>query len=60
MFRWISQYHRATKQTKLFIINWAIYMILIIVSTVYVYSRLDFVRSGPHQSEKIKQTKNSL
>lgn len=33
--------------TRWFIFQWAVYFILIVLSTVYVYARLDFVRTKP-------------
>lgn len=54
MLYWLRMYFQATGQTKLFVINWAIYMLLIIVTTIYVYARLDFVRSGPHNTSDTK------
>lgn len=45
MFRWIQQFFNASSQTKYFALNWAIYGILIILTTVYCYARLDYVRS---------------
>lgn len=46
-----NSFFRATGQTKVFVINWAIYMFLIIATTIYAYARLDFVRSGPPQEQ---------
>ncbi|MBA3816592.1 MAG: hypothetical protein H0X29_08760 [Parachlamydiaceae bacterium] len=45
MFKWFEQYQAASKQTKYFILNWIIYGLAIIITTVYCYGRLDFVRS---------------
>jgi hypothetical protein len=43
---WISKYREASSQTKYFILNWILYGILIIASTLYCYGRLDYVRTG--------------
>lgn len=45
MFKWLKQYQAASPQTKYFIFNWIIYGLAIIITTVYCYGRLDFVRS---------------
>lgn len=45
MFKWAKRYQVASRQTKYFILNWIIYSLAIIITTVYVYGRLDFVRS---------------
>lgn len=45
MFKWVKQYQTASRQTKYFIFNWIIYTLAIIITTVYCYGRLDFVRS---------------
>lgn len=46
MFKWIEEYQQANPQIKFFVINWVIYSIAILVTTVYCYARLDFVRSN--------------
>lgn len=43
--RWIRQYNQATSQTKYFVLNWLIYGLAILITTIYCYARLDFVRS---------------
>lgn len=45
MIQWIRQFNQANAQTKYFILNWVIYGLAIIISTLYCYGRLDFVRS---------------
>ena len=45
MLKWVRQLSEASYETKMFALNWAIYLILIIVTTVYCYARLDYVRS---------------
>lgn len=46
MFKWIQQYREANSHTKYFIINWALYGILIIASTIYIYVQLAYVKSS--------------
>lgn len=59
MFKWIEQYREANPQTKYFVLNWLIYGIAIIVTTIYCYGRLDFVRSNKTApSEKQHTTEN--
>lgn len=55
MFKWIQQFRDADPHTRYFIINWALYGILIVASTVYVYARLDYVRSTPPKHKKTEQ-----
>lgn len=45
MLKWIRQYRDSPKEIKIFTINWLIYGLVIIITTVYCYGRLDFVRS---------------
>lgn len=45
MMTWIQQFRRANPKTRWFIFNWAIYILLMIVTTIYCYARLDYVRS---------------
>jgi hypothetical protein len=45
MIHWLKSFKEADSQTKYFILNWGVYGIAVIVSTVYCYSRLDYVRS---------------
>lgn len=45
MFQWYRQFKNANSETKWFILNWAVYGLAIIITTVYCYARLDFVRS---------------
>lgn len=45
MLKWLKKYNEASSQTKYFIINWLVYGLAIIITTVYCYARLDFVRS---------------
>lgn len=43
--KWISDFSKASSRTKWFIFNWAIYGVAIVVTTIYCYARLDYVRS---------------
>lgn len=45
MFRWIKQFVQSSRQTKFFVLNWFIYGLALVVTTIYCYARLDFVRS---------------
>lgn len=45
MMDWFMQFIEAKRETKWFILNWVVYMILLIVTTLYCYARLDYVRS---------------
>lgn len=45
MFKWLDQYNEASPQIKYLILNWLVYGLVIIITTVYCYARLDFVRS---------------
>lgn len=45
MFRWLKLYNDASAQTKVFVLNWLVYGLAILITTVYCYARLDFVRS---------------
>lgn len=49
MFKWITALKDANPKTRYFAFNWAIYGIAIIVTTLYCYARLDYVRSGKTQ-----------
>ncbi|QLH37493.1 MAG: hypothetical protein HWD61_03320 [Parachlamydiaceae bacterium] len=59
MFNWIKQYREANPHTKYFILNWALYGLLIIASTLYVYGRLNYVRSTPSSEQQKKNETNS-
>lgn len=45
MLSWIRQFREANAQTKYFILNWILYGLAIILTTLYCYGRLDYVRS---------------
>lgn len=45
MFNWLNEYRKASAQTHYFFLTLAVYGIAMLVTTVYVYARLDYVRS---------------
>ena len=45
MFEWLREYTEANPQTRYFVLNGLIYGLAIIITTLYCYGRLDFVRS---------------
>lgn len=45
MIQWLMQFKSASRETKWFVLNWLLYGVLIIATTVYCYARLDYVRS---------------
>jgi hypothetical protein len=45
MFKWLKEYNEASSQTKYFVLNWLVYGLAILITTVYCYACLDFVRS---------------
>jgi hypothetical protein len=56
MLTLIQKFREASFQTKFFVLNWIVYTIAIIVTTIYAYARLDFVRSYD-VSKKIENNK---
>lgn len=52
MNQWMKQFNEASYQTKLFIFMAALYGISLIVTTVYSYARLDYVRSYKIESDQ--------
>ena len=62
MFKWLRQYNQASAQTKYFVLNCLVYGLAILITTVYCYARLDFVRSyatpGVVEAHKNAQLKN--
>lgn len=50
MQQWMKRYNEATPQTKFFVWNAVIYSLAILITTIYCYGRLDFVRSYPSPS----------
>lgn len=45
MLTWIKQFRSANRQTQYFVLNWLLYGVAIVLTTVYCYGRLDYVRS---------------
>ncbi len=45
MFKLLKRYNQANPQIKYFAINWLVYGLAILITTVYCYARLDYVRS---------------
>lgn len=45
MFKWLKAYNEATSQTQYFFLTLAVYGLALLATTVYVYARLDYVRS---------------
>jgi len=45
MLEWLKRYNEASSQTKYFILNWLVYGLAIIITTVYCFARLNYVRS---------------
>lgn len=53
--KWLLQFTNASSKTKWFIFNWAIYAIVMIVTTLYCYARLNYVRSYTLSSQEQSQ-----
>lgn len=53
---WIQKFRDASNETKWFIFNWFFYGAIIVLTTIYCYARMDFVRTGPSQQQE--QTKS--
>jgi hypothetical protein len=47
MIKWLKEYSDSTAQTKSFVLNGLVYGLAMVITTVYCYARLDFVRSYP-------------
>lgn len=45
MLRWLKAYNDSSAQTKYFTLNAIVYGLAIVITSVYCYGRLDFVRS---------------
>ena len=43
--QWFKQFISTNRQTKYFILNWALYAVILVLTTAYCYARLDYVRS---------------
>lgn len=55
MFKWLQAYNKASAQTKVFVLNWLVYGLAIILTTVYCYARLDYVRSYKTAPSQVHQ-----
>lgn len=51
MLRFFRMLRHADSKTRWFYFQYIIYMLAIILSTVYAYARLDFDRTGPQKTE---------
>lgn len=51
MLKWLF---KSGLRTQFFYLNWGIYALALILTTVYCYARLDFVRSGSHPTKQVK------
>lgn len=58
MLCWVRQFKDASPQTKYFVLTWFIYGITLIITTIYCYGRLDYVRS--YRTDKAKLNEQSL
>lgn len=54
---WLRKFPAAKPQTKFFIINWTFYFILMLVTTFWVYARIEYVHSTRQQPQE--QTDNT-
>ncbi len=52
MFQWIKTLKNADNKARWFYFQYIIYLIAIILSTIWAYARLDFVRSYDEKQEK--------
>jgi len=59
MFKWLDEYGESRTQTKYFVLNALIYGLAILVTTVYCYARLDFVRSYRSPTEALIEKNES-
>lgn len=59
MSNWLKAYNEASAQTKFFILTWLIYGLALLITTVYCYGRLDFVRSYPRPSTDTNYTQEA-
>lgn len=45
MIQWMIKFQEARPQTKYFILTWFVFGLALVLSTLFVYGRLDYVRS---------------
>ena len=55
MFKWFKLYNGANPKTRYFVLNVLIYGLTLLITTIYCYARLDYVRSYP--SPAVTETK---
>lgn len=55
--RWIEQFKEADPKTKSFIFNWFIYGLVLVLTTVYCYSRINYARDTEKPAQATTQTK---
>ncbi|CDZ80664.1 hypothetical protein BN1013_01182 [Candidatus Rubidus massiliensis] len=55
MKRFYNTFKESSKQTKYFILTWIFYGLIIIISTVFSYARIDYVRNIPPSKEAIEE-----
>lgn len=56
MFKWLDDFFNASFQTKIFIITIFLFGFAIVVTTIYCYARLDYVRSYKTPTKEITPT----
>lgn len=45
MIQWLKNFQGASPQTKAFALTWIVFGLAILLSTLFIYGRLDYVRS---------------
>lgn len=58
MLKWIKEYTKSNPAIQFFTANWLLYILVILITTIYCYARLDFVRSYPSPSTEKNFTNN--
>jgi Na+/melibiose symporter-like transporter len=53
---WFRKFQSAKPQTKFFIMNWTFYFILMLVTTLWCYARIEYVHQARQQPQQ--QTEN--
>lgn len=56
MFEWIQTIKNSSNKTKWFYFQYVIYVLLMIITTIWAYGRLEFVRSYDTSQEKELKT----
>jgi hypothetical protein len=52
MIRFIKQWQSSSRETKWFVLSILVYLGMIVVTGIWCYARLDFVRTGPLPTQK--------